>query len=85
MPKMPCPNCGSSEEFETLRDDKEKAHVRKNKPKWTRLNAYYRCSRGSCGGTSGWATCTTAVPSPSRRTDYRLLKSGPFVRERLIS
>ncbi|MCX4860210.1 hypothetical protein OG426_19945 [Streptomyces canus] len=48
MPKMPCPNCGSSEEFEPLRDDKEKAHVRKHKPKWTRLNAYYRCSRGSC-------------------------------------
>ncbi|MFF1301706.1 hypothetical protein [Streptomyces sp. NPDC058307] len=48
MPKMPCPNCGSSEEFEPLRSDKERAHVRANKPKWAPLNAYLRCSRGSC-------------------------------------
>ncbi|MEU1477292.1 hypothetical protein ACFYZ8_02120 [Streptomyces sp. NPDC001668] len=49
MPKMPCPNCKSpSEEFEPLRDDKEKAHVRKNKPKWAGLHAYYRCSREGC-------------------------------------
>jgi hypothetical protein len=48
MPKMPCPNCRSSEEFEPLRDDKEKAHVRKHKPKWTRLHA------GAAGDSSGW-------------------------------
>ncbi|MET7688766.1 hypothetical protein ABZT06_12435 [Streptomyces sp. NPDC005483] len=48
MTKMPCKNCGSSEEFEPLRNDAERAHVQKHKPKWTRLNAYLRCSRGSC-------------------------------------
>jgi hypothetical protein len=48
MPKMPCPNCRSSEEFEPLRDEKERAYVRATKPKWAGLHAYYRCSRGSC-------------------------------------
>ena len=48
MPKMPCPNCDSTEEFEPLRDEWERTQVRNHKPKWASLGSYRRCSRTGC-------------------------------------
>ena len=48
MVSMRCANCaGTVQDFRGL-TDAEKTHVQQQKPKHTRLGAYYRCARDGC-------------------------------------